>query len=106
MRLSDLELIDLAWEAVREFFSPAAIEFSEIEVRHWQLADANSPDFEGETTATVWVIHQSRGEMFDPRATARANQRLWALLRARGDHRLVSLYHGFVSDARATKKAA
>jgi hypothetical protein len=105
-RLNDQEIIDLAWEAVRSVFTQRAIETSEIEVRHTEnpAADTDNPD--GETKASVWLVHRSLSDMFNPADTARANQRLWRMLRERGDPRLLPLYHGFRSDPAATKKAA
>jgi hypothetical protein len=106
VRVSDNELIDIAWDAVRSQFPAHVIETSDIEVFHSikALADVTDPD--DDTNASIWFVHQSKSEEFDPLDIARANQRIWMSLRERGDQRLVSLSHAYVSSPLATRKAA
>ena len=106
VRLSDEQLIEIASKAVQAFFPPNVVETSEIEIRHTVKAIADMDDANDETTPSIWLVHQTAGEMFNPADIARANQRIWNMLRERGDQRLLSLYHGFRSDPSATKKAA
>jgi hypothetical protein len=106
VRLNDQEIIDIAWEAVRGVFKGRVIETSDIEVRHSlkPLADITDPD--DDKTTTVWFVHQNNLEEFDPRDITRANLLLWESMKERGDQRFISLYHGYRSDPRATRKAA
>lgn len=106
VRLNDQELIEIAWEAVREFFSPEAVQTSSIEVRHSVNAPADMVDENDKTTASVWFVHENKDEDFHPMQITRANMRAWDLMRVRGDTRYVSFYHSYKSDPRATKQAA
>jgi hypothetical protein len=106
VRLSDEELIEIAMKAVKACFAENVIETSEIEIRHSVKAVADMVDADDETTPSIWLIHQTVKEMFNPKDIAHANQRVWMMMRERGDQRLLSLYHGYRSDPTATKKAA
>jgi hypothetical protein len=105
-RLSDLEIIDIARESVRNFFKDHVVETSNIEVRHSLKALADIIDPDDDMTTTVWFVHEHNLEEFDPLDITRANLALWEAMKKRGDHRFISLYHGYRSDPRATRKAA
>jgi hypothetical protein len=106
VRLSDEELIDIASKAVREFFPAHVIETSTIEVHHSVMAPADVVDPDYDTKASVWFVHESDQDEFDPFDIARANKRVWIMLRERGDTRFLTLSHGYRSDPSAVRKAA
>ncbi len=106
VRLNDQQIIDIASEAVRHFFKEHVVETSDIEVRHSLKALADIVDPDDDTTTTVWFVHRDSSEEFDPMDITRANLMLWEAMKKRGDQRFVSLYHGYRSDPRATRKAA
>jgi hypothetical protein len=105
-RLSDQEIINFAWEAVRSFFIESVLETSEIEVRHSLKVPAEIIDPDDDKTTSVWFVHKDTTEDFDPTHITRANLMLWDLMKKQGDDRFLSLYHGYRSDPRATRKAA
>lgn len=107
MRLSDEELIDIAWEAVGEIFPSHVLAESFIEIRHSIRAPADIDAFDDDKIkASVWFVHQTDENNFDPYDIANANKRIWVLLRERGDPRYITLTHGYRSDPDATRKAA
>lgn len=106
VRLTDDELIAIASKAVRDFFSEDVVETSHIEIRYSSHALATTEQAEGGVLPSIWLVHETGNRNFSPVDIARANQRIWIMLRERGDQRLLSLSHGFQSDPTATKRAA
>jgi hypothetical protein len=105
-RLTDQEMIEIAWEAVKAHFAPSVIETSDIEVRQSVKALAEITDPDDDKTASIWFVHQDNRDVFDPTLITKANIQIWNAMKERGDTRFVPLYHGFRSDPRATRRAA
>ena len=106
VRLSDQELIEIAWEAVRAHIEPSDYQGSNIEIDH-KLPNYSptEPDVLEPEQIWVWLNHPAGSSLKDTRATVRANSALSTLAEARGDKRDFLLFHGF-SETRFKRAAA
>jgi hypothetical protein len=104
--LTDIELIEVARAALREFFSQELIETSTIEVRYSVKALSDMVDDDDDMTTSIWFVHHASHDDFEPLDIARATVRFWELMDERGDIRRPSMFHGYKSDPRAVQQAA
>jgi hypothetical protein len=106
VRLSDQELIEIAWEAVRSSFELSDYENATIEIYHqlvtYPLSDLDAPAIE---QVWIWLNHPEGSSLKDARATGRANSEISSRAEAKGDERFFSLFHGF-SETRFKRASA
>lgn len=106
VRLSDQELVEIAWESVRANLVPTDYEGSTIEIYH-QLPTYSSiePDVAEPEQVWIWLNHPTGSGLKDPRATGRANSAISTQAECKGDKRYFSLFHGF-SETRFKRASA
>jgi hypothetical protein len=97
LRLSDDELNELAWRAIRMFFSPEQLDQASIELEHtvWSTQNSETGLHETDEVVGVWLSHPKAGPLPDPDATAAVTTQLMQEAYRKGDPRMVLLYHKF-----------
>ncbi|OYU50688.1 MAG: hypothetical protein CFE27_15820 [Alphaproteobacteria bacterium PA1] len=97
LRLSDDELNELAWRAIRKFFPAEQLDQASIELEHtvWSNQSWETGLHDGGEVVGVWLSHPKAGPLPDPDATAAVTTQMMQEAYRKGDPRMVILYHKF-----------
>jgi hypothetical protein len=108
LRLTDEELQELAWRAVRRFFPADQLEQATIELEHtvWSTQSSETGQFDSGEVVGVWLSHHNATSLPDPDATAAATGQMIQEADQKGDPRLLLLYHKFPNADLKRKRVA
>ena len=95
--LSDDELNELAWRAIRKFFPPEQLEQASIQLEHtvWSHRSSETGLFDGGEVVGVWLSQPKLKGLPDPDATSAVTTQMMQEAYRRGDPRMLLLYHRF-----------
>ena len=107
-QLSDDELNELAWRAIRRFFPAEQLVHASVALEHtvWSNQSWETGQHDGGEVVGVYLSHPEIGPLPDPDATAAVTRQMMQEAFQKGDPRMVLLYHKFPDPEQQHKRVA